>query len=69
VNSEKCLYFVFNSKIYREVNFKGEELDFCDCDCKVDAIFGFRKEGIHLSKQILKSGTTIGALVRAAEFG
>jgi len=69
VNSEKCLYFVFNSKIYREVNFKGEELDFCDCDCKIDAIFGFSKEGICFKQTNSKNGTTIGALVREAEFG
>jgi four helix bundle protein len=57
-----------NSENYGRKYFKNEELCICDQDCKLSqSIIANRKEYV-ISKQVLKSGTAIGALIREAEF-
>ena len=48
---------------------ENKELCFCNSHCETFTVFTNRKKEFVLSKQVLRSGTAIGALNREAEFG
>jgi four helix bundle protein len=52
-----------------KVNFEREELFICYKNCKAFAVFKFSEKGICIKQALLRSGTSIGALIREAEFG